>query len=61
MRRPSFMRAPAFVLRIMLGEMADALLLTGQRAVPAKAVRHGFTFTFPTIDAALDSMFQRRG
>jgi uncharacterized protein (TIGR01777 family) len=59
MRRPSFMRAPGFALRLMLGEMADALLLSGQRAVPAKATRHGFTFEFPTLDAALASIFGR--
>ena len=37
MHRPAFMPAPAFALRLMLGEMADALLLSGQRAVPASA------------------------
>src|SRR5262245_36503343 len=37
LHRPAFMPAPAFALRLLLGEMADALLLSGQRAVPAKA------------------------
>jgi uncharacterized protein (TIGR01777 family) len=60
MRRPSFMRAPGFALRIVLGEMADALLLTGQRAVPAKAERAGFTFTYPTLASALMSLFPQR-
>ena len=32
LHRPAFMPAPAFALRLMLGEMADALLLSGQRA-----------------------------
>ena len=36
MHRPAFMPAPAFALRLLLGEMADALLLSGQRAVPAR-------------------------
>ena len=34
LRRPSVMPAPAFALRLALGEMADALLLSGQRAFP---------------------------
>ena len=46
---------PGFALRLLLGEMADALLLSGQRAVPAKAERLGFTFTYPTLAPALDA------
>jgi len=57
MRRPSFMRAPGFALRMLLGEMADALLLTGQRAVPAKAARNGFEFKYPTLETALAATF----
>jgi len=57
MHRPAFMPAPAFALRLLLGEMADALLLTGQRAVPDKAVRLGFRFRYEKIDAALAALF----
>lgn len=55
--RPAFMPAPAFALRLLLGEMADALLLSGQRAVPTKAQRLGFTFTYPRLDDALRAIF----
>ena len=55
LHRPAFMPAPAFALRLLLGEMADALLLSGQRAVPAKAMRGGFTFTYSNVDDALFS------
>ena len=58
MHRPAFMPAPAFALRIMLGEMADALLLSGQRAVPAKAQRLGLPFRYTDLDAALRAIFQ---
>ena len=58
-RRPAFMPAPAFALRLMLGEMADALLLSGQRAVPAKAERLGFAFRYPRLDQALGAIFGR--
>ena len=37
MHRPAFMPAPGFALKLLLGEMAEALLLSGQNAVPAKA------------------------
>jgi uncharacterized protein (TIGR01777 family) len=57
LHRPAFMPAPGFALRLMLGEMADALLLSGQRAVPAKAERLGHRFSFATLDAALRAIF----
>jgi uncharacterized protein (TIGR01777 family) len=59
MRRPSLMPAPAFALRLALGEMADALLLGGQRVLPAKAQRLGFAFRFSTIDAALEEIYRQ--
>ena len=57
MHRPSFMPAPSFALRLMLGEMADGLLLSGQRAIPAKAARLGFTFRYARVDDALRAVF----
>lgn len=60
LHRPSLMPAPALALRILLGEMAGALLLSGQRAVPAKADRLGFTFEFPTLTSALTALFPSR-
>jgi uncharacterized protein len=56
-RRPSWIPAPAFGLRLMLGEMADPLILTGQRAVPSRALEHGFRFHLPKIDQAMRAIF----
>jgi hypothetical protein len=53
LKRPSFLPAPAFALRLMLGEMADALLLGGQRALPVRATDLGFSFRYSNIDQAL--------
>lgn len=60
LHRPAFVPAPAFALRLALGEMADALLLTGQRVLPAKAERHGFRFEFPALEPALTSIYPTR-
>jgi len=45
-------------LKLLLGEMAEGLLLSGQRAVPAKADQLGFRFTFPQLDDALRAIFK---
>lgn len=55
MGRPAWLRAPAFALRAVLGEMAD-MLLTGQRAVPAAALAAGYEFHLPDLEAALRSV-----
>ena len=55
LKRPAVFHAPAFALRIALGEMAD-VLLTGQRAVPAHAEQLGFRFTHRTLEPALHSL-----
>ena len=60
MGRPSFFPTPGLALRIILGEMAHALLLSGQRAVPAKSERLGFTFAYPTLATALAALFGQK-
>ena len=50
--RPAFMSAPAFMMRLMLGEFAE-VILTGQKILPGKLVAAGFQFLYPTIDQAL--------
>ena len=52
LRRPSFLRTPAFMLRLILGEFGS-VLLKGQRVMPAKLLRHGFSFQYPEITGAL--------
>lgn len=59
LRRPSFVPAPAFALRLFLGEMST-VLLDGQRAVPRHMLDFGFTFRFPEVEAALRDLLDRR-
>jgi uncharacterized protein (TIGR01777 family) len=56
-RRPSLLPAPAFALRLVVGEMADPLLLTGQRVMPTVAQSHGYHFRYPEIDIAMRGIF----
>jgi uncharacterized protein (TIGR01777 family) len=56
--RPAFMPAPAFAMRLLLGEMADGLLLSGQRAVPAKATHLGFQFRYSDLVDALGAILR---
>jgi uncharacterized protein len=53
LRRPAIMPAPAFALRLAFGEMADEVLLGGQRVVPAHAVAEGFIFSYRDIESSL--------
>lgn len=51
------MPVPGAVMRLMLGEMAGELLLTGQRVIPTALQDAGFHFQYPDIDAALAAIF----
>jgi len=57
--RPAIFRAPAFALRLALGEMADEALLASARVYPSKLTSAGFKFTQPTIAQALDAALGR--
>jgi uncharacterized protein (TIGR01777 family) len=53
LRRPTFMPAPGFALRLLLGEQAKALLLSGQHVVPRRLSDAGFEFTHEELEPAL--------
>jgi NAD dependent epimerase/dehydratase family enzyme len=55
LRRPSWLRVPGFALRLIFGEMANDMLIAGQRVVPRRALEAGFAFKYPEIDSALNS------
>ncbi|MEN8244408.1 MAG: TIGR01777 family oxidoreductase [Thermodesulfobacteriota bacterium] len=50
--RPAFMKTPAFMLKIIAGQMGAAML-NSQRTIPAKLEKTGFSFQYPELDAAL--------
>lgn len=53
LNRPTIFPAPAFVLRIAVGEMADALLLSSTRVVPNRLLQSGYQFRFPDLESGL--------
>jgi uncharacterized protein (TIGR01777 family) len=59
MHRPALFPAPAFVLRLALGEMADALLLSSQRVLPQGLERLGYNFQYPDLAAALKNILKQ--
>ena len=61
LHRPTLLPAPAFALKTIFGEMADEMLLGGQRVSPAKLEAAGFTFAYPDLPAALDGGARRVG
>jgi uncharacterized protein (TIGR01777 family) len=56
LRRPSWLRMPAWALRVIVGEMADPALIEGLRVVPKRAEGLGFRFVYPKVDAALSAV-----
>lgn len=56
MKRPHWMPAPAFALKIALGEMS-LLVLEGQRVLPEKLQQAGYRFLFEQIDEALANIY----
>lgn len=54
--RPALIPAPAFAMKLLFGEMST-VLLDGQRVLPTHLTALGYTFRFPTADAALGDLY----
>lgn len=53
LHRPAWLRVPGFAVRLALGEMADEMLLSGQRVLPKRLLAAGFEFKYPNVEEAL--------
>ncbi len=60
LQRPLLWRIPASMLRLVMGEMANELLLSSIRILPTRLSAHGFLFAHPKVDAAVDSLLSRQ-
>ena len=56
LHRPALLRVPAWLLRLIAGDLARELLIGGQRVIPDKADASGFTFRHATLESALAAM-----
>ncbi|MGA0879233.1 MAG: DUF1731 domain-containing protein, partial [Ilumatobacteraceae bacterium] len=60
LRRPSLLPVPSFGPKLLLGgELADALLFTGQKVLPTVLQRSGFAFRHADLESALRSLLGR--
>ena len=60
LQRPSWLRTPALPLRLLFGEMADELILNGQRVLPTRLQAAGYSFRHPELRAAVRSAFAEK-
>ena len=57
--RPSWLRVPALPLRILLGEMADELILNGQRVLPERLLDREYSYRYPDLQLAVKSALEK--
>ena len=60
LRRPAFAPLPGFVLKIMLGEMAQGLVLDGQRVLPERLEASGYRFQHRDLETCLRQCLGRQ-
>ncbi len=59
LQRPSWLRTPALPLRLLFGEMADELILNGQRVLPVRLQATGYSYKFPELRSAIRDAFKQ--
>lgn len=53
LHRPAFIPMPAIVVKLLMGQMGEELLLNGKKILPIKAMAAGYTFQYPHLEEAL--------
>lgn len=57
--RPAFLPMPVWIMRLLFGEIADALLLCSQRVMPERLLQSGFRFEYPELNSALIEILKK--
>jgi uncharacterized protein (TIGR01777 family) len=57
--RPTFLPAPAFAIRMTMGQMGEELVLASQRAVPDRLQDAGFAYRYPSLESSLRHALDR--
>jgi len=60
LKKPSIFSTPSFILKWILGEMAEQLLLNGQKVLPARLLNEGFSFRYPSLEMAFREILDKR-
>jgi len=58
LKRPSFVPAPGFLVKLVLGEFGT-VVLKGQRVIPEKLVNQDFKFQYPDVEKALEDILKK--
>jgi uncharacterized protein (TIGR01777 family) len=56
LHRPAWLNVPAFAARLAFGEMADEMLLSGQKVLPKRLLNTGFNFQYTNVEQALNAI-----
>lgn len=56
LHRPAFLAVPSFAAELAPGGMAEEILLSGRRVVPARLLESGYRFRYPELRPALEAM-----
>jgi hypothetical protein len=59
LHRPAVLPLPAFMVRLMFGEMGETLLLSGSRVVPTRLEAHGYRFMDNELTATLFKLLNK--
>jgi len=60
MGRPSWLHPPRFILKLIVGEMAESLILSSLHVLPKRIANNGFKFSYPTCRDALTHLATKR-
>lgn len=58
MKRPAVMPMPAFVVKLLFGQMGEDVMLHGQKVLPKRTLESGYRFLYPHIDNAFGAIFR---
>ncbi|MCI0382533.1 MAG: TIGR01777 family oxidoreductase [Chlamydiae bacterium] len=56
LHRPAFFSIPKVVIRTILGEMADEMILSSVKAIPSRLLEYNFSYQFPSLEEAFSKM-----
>ena len=56
MHRPCWLQVPGWALKMLMGQMAEELILSGQRVLPKRLSEAGYRFVYPDLTGALEEI-----